>query len=1436
MSGKVAGDVVSEKDSASARESDDKGAEPRVSLLHIMQDAIPKAKVLKSAVREARISTATGSRYVPKCTLDTGASHGNYIGRDALAKLEFVERHPCNHSARLGDGKTIVSINEYVEVEVQVFRSDTTLTDPITTHLYVVESLGEEMIIGLQDLLGNFFEIFSEVIEEAAEKVMPSRHVNETMQCFQRLFLDFDEELAREHPRHHRLKQLVSQARKKGSSYRNAKERILKDRASERILQSSASGVTTEIIQSAKYGWCYADDRVGAAVRAMEKCTEFMTHLPGSILDPWSLPPEECTEESETPDPLSVSEDVLHFMETSVEESRREYLEMVDSEHVPSAMREGAPEVIDVLRSELAQEVFAPSSWDGMKVPPVKLVVKGELPARMMPKARPVRRELYAAAKAEFDRLKKYFYVDSESPIASPLVIAPKATAPYIRFCGDYREMNERFSIPQQPIPIVQHELTKAARYKVFIDLDMANSFHQIPLDEETSDLLSVQTPWGLVKPKFLPEGVGPASGVLQHLVRDIFADFEDWTVVIFDNFLILADDHLDALEKFKKVLQRCKEKGIVLKMKKSWIGTEEVTFFGYKVRHGSWEMSGERKKAIDDIPFPMNTKDMQSFLGAALFFHHHIPDYSEWSARLYEMTHDGFNWDPGTWTFDYSDHFSKFKQALTNASTLYFPDYSLPWFIRCDASQYAVGAVLYQVWTSSSGEKVNQPIAFASKRFSKPATNWDAYKREAYGLYFAIHTFSFYLRGKFFTVETDHRNLQWIESSESPIVVRWRALMQSFSFLILHIPGRENRVADFMSRAGAPLALYGSLFSAIHLFSGSEQPIQPLATVAFPEYNCGSSRCETPDSAIETVGPSEKIEISQNVDNSILSLGNSTIETNLSPPIPFEWIMGQVHGKRNMHFGAYETWRRAKNLFPSAKITMEAVRIFVKECPMCQKMRDTGVRGLREEILTLKSPSYRRTVGIDHVTVTPADQNGNTCAIMIVEHWSHFPQAYPAKGYDEENVARCLFKHFCTFGAFDEVASDPGAAFMSKVMAQLCAWLPMRHKVSLIGRHESNGCEGSNKQFLRHLRTLVNDERVMHRWSDDTVLPLINFMMADYPSSETGGLTPFQLKYGSQDADRFRMPNGMEPGARCHHMFKLLSEDIAHLRALSQKLQDEIAAERQKESKHVPKFEFGDFVLWDPKETPCDIIGEKLEPRYWGPYEVLSQVKNDVTCVHVNLQTKHVFHVSRLKVFIGSKEEALEVAKLDKNQFNIVSINHFSGNPHRRKSLTFNITFEDGTVDRKYDADLAGSTQYQNYVEQRKYLFPLRYRTAVEASTAIAALNKTVIPSPEPGDVVFLDLRFFDGYGKEVSEWFDGLGLEDKERVHVTEARCTKRTAAGKRIVALLPVFNRLVTLTMFDITACVYTRDEIDEYGFCIVDAAFVDQHPVMWTLLDH
>jgi len=329
-------------------------------------------------------------------------------------------------------------------------------------------------------------------------------------------------------------------------------------------------------------------------------------------------------------------------MEMTNEEARAEYLDLLAGDkHITPAMRMAVPRIVDIMTSPAALETFSPTSWNGLKVTPVDFTIVGQMPATMRVKPRPIRPDLYKHAQLEFDRLVKYFYEahheKNNSPIASPLVIAPKATSPFIRFCGDYRAINEFISIPKHPIPVVQHELTKAAQFKVFVDLDMTNSFHQIPLSDQASGLLSIQTPWGLVRPKFLPEGVGPASGLLQSIVKDIFdfEDFNDWTIVIFDNFLILANDYEDAANKLERVIARCAEFGVVLKMKKSFIGASTVTFFGYEVSHGQWKLSDSRKSAIEDLPFPQSKKEMQSFLGAALFFHNHIADYSELSSKL---------------------------------------------------------------------------------------------------------------------------------------------------------------------------------------------------------------------------------------------------------------------------------------------------------------------------------------------------------------------------------------------------------------------------------------------------------------------------------------------------------------------------------------------------------------------------------------------------------------------------------------------------------------------------------------------------------------------------------------------------------------------------------------------------------------------------------
>jgi len=137
-------------------------------------------------------------------------------------------------------------------------------------------------------------------------------------------------------------------------------------------------------------------------------------------------------------------------------------------------------------------------------------------------------------------------------------------------------------------IPNVRHELDKIIDYPIYIDIDLTNAFHQIRLDPETAMKLSIQTPWGQYQPRFMPEGIGPGSFVLQETVRTLFGDF-DWAVIIFDNVLILAKDFQDAYDKLDTFLDRCIKHKVVLKFSKSWLGYTEVNFFGYRCEHKSF-------------------------------------------------------------------------------------------------------------------------------------------------------------------------------------------------------------------------------------------------------------------------------------------------------------------------------------------------------------------------------------------------------------------------------------------------------------------------------------------------------------------------------------------------------------------------------------------------------------------------------------------------------------------------------------------------------------------------------------------------------------------------------------------------------------------------------------------------------------------------------
>jgi len=445
--------------------------------------------------------------------------------------------------------------------------------------------------------------------------------------------------------------------------------------------------------------------------------------------------------------------------------------------------------ILELLKSKLGLATFLPTSWTGVNgIPPLHLKVRDGLPAKIKPHARPINPRLYEVAHKEFLRLKTYFYRDSDSPIASPLAIAAKATAPFIRFCGDYSNtVNKFMETGHWPIPNVKQSLEKISTFSVFLDFDLTNGFHQFKLDDATSRLLSVQTPWGQVEPIFLPEGVPQGSGILQQVMMDVYGDFSDWAIVIFDNLLVLAHDFQDAYEKTKLIIERSAQRNMVLKMKKTWLGFDKVTFFGYECSKGQYKLSQERIDSITSMPMPHSQKTLKHFLGCTGFFQPFMPMFSELTCQLNEMGKAKFDWNPATWKVDYKALFENFKTELTKCTALFYPNYDLEWILRADASDLGVGFVLMQI-AIVNGTEIMQPILFGSMKFSEIASRWHTYAKECFAMFFAIKSCEYYLRGKHFIFEGDHANLQWIERCTKAKVIRWKIFMQAFDFKFRHL------------------------------------------------------------------------------------------------------------------------------------------------------------------------------------------------------------------------------------------------------------------------------------------------------------------------------------------------------------------------------------------------------------------------------------------------------------------------------------------------------------------------------------------------------------------------------------------------------------------------------------------------------------------------
>jgi hypothetical protein len=527
-----------------------------------------------------------------------------------------------------------------------------------------------------------------------------------------------------------------------------------------------------------------------------------------------------------------------------------DYFNLLLASELPALLREAAdPDYLASDPAAIATFASYTSTWINnhtglINIPLMKIQWADNTPAEKKTYTQKYAPDLMVKAEQEFVHLKSIgFMVDSKSLTLSPLTVAPKKTPPGVRLCGNYKGMNAFMINRNLRIPVVREEINKCLGFSVFAELDWERAYHQIRLHPEDSPRLALKTLWGNVQPIFLWEGVKSASDLMEHAKTLIFTheDFGDWTVALFDNILICATSYADLTTKLRRVLDRAVHFNLVLNLKKSKLGVKTIDFFGYTITKGTIAICADRLQPILDMPPPDSLTKMRTFLGLCQAFSAFTPGYSDTLLLLNRTTSNTFPWPPaGTpaatspvWSGDDGAErlaaFMQIKTLIAGSLTLHFPDYALDWTIRTDASEFAISGTIIQ--HRRPGDHVPEPtpsLAMLDSKISTmilPATEeviyvfnhilsataarWDIHKKEAFAIVATIRHFAHLLWGKAFIIETDHRNLEYLQDNTSSIVRRWMHTLAQYDYIVKHIPGKTNILADALSRLYAFICVF---------------------------------------------------------------------------------------------------------------------------------------------------------------------------------------------------------------------------------------------------------------------------------------------------------------------------------------------------------------------------------------------------------------------------------------------------------------------------------------------------------------------------------------------------------------------------------------------------------------------------------------------------